>query len=393
MQKNIFKDLKILDHTVYLLGSYASQVFADLGAEVIKIENPRSGGDPGRTVKPFINGVSYYHSALDRNKKSVTLNLKSKEGKEAYLLLLKEADIVFENFRPGVMKRLGIDYEVEKTIKPDIIHCAISAFGQDDPRSLLALHDMNFQAMCGYMYVNGPRHGAIHLADMASAMVSVQDMMAALLQRSATGEGAFCDVKMFDSIVWWNAKLDSKYWFDNKRFEPGDLAFKTLGTYIWETKDGGHVVVCISEEKFLDEFIRLTGMEELRPHMFAKPKEQPKLFAKMEAFFKSKTLDEWKEWIGDKDICATCVMNKEEAVDYILEQNTGLMEVCDYPLTGKTLQTRIPHDISSIPLVPLHSAMAPPALGEQNLEVLEQVGYTRAEINEMADRGACGPIS
>ena len=230
MQKNAFKGIRILDHTAYLLGAYASQVFADLGAEVIKIENPRSGGDPGRHLAPYINGVNYYNTALDRNKKSVTLNLKSEKRKEAYLRLLKGADIVLENFRPGVMKRLGIDYEVEKQIKPDIIHCAISAFGQKDPRSLLAYHDMNFQALCGVMYLNGPKHSAIHLSDMASAMVAIQDMMAALLQRNMTGEGAFCDVKMFDSLVWWNAKLDSRYWFNNKHFEPHEMTFKTLGT-------------------------------------------------------------------------------------------------------------------------------------------------------------------
>lgn len=392
MQKNAFKGIRILDHTAYLLGAYASQVFADLGAEVIKIENPRSGGDPGRHLAPYINGVSYYNSALDRNKKSVTLNLKSEKGKEAYLRLLKGADIVLENFRPGVMKRLGIDYEVEKQIKPDIIHCAISAFGQKDPRSLLAYHDMNFQALCGVMYLNGPKHSAIHLSDMASAMVAVQDMMAALLQRNMTGEGAFCDVKMFDSLVWWNAKLDSRYWFNNKHFEPHEMTFKTLGTWVWETKDGGHVVTCFSEQKFWDQFVDFSGMEELRPHMFARKEEKPELFDKVEAFFKSKTLAEWKEWIGDKDICTTYVMNKDEAVHYILDHDTGLMEICDFPLTGKTLQTRIPHDVTSLPTIPLKEASAPPALGQDIVPILKSVGYTEDEIKAMSAAGECGSL-
>ena len=108
---------------------------------------------------------------------------------------------------------------------------------------------------------------------------------------------------------------------------------------------------------------------------------------------KSKTLDEWKEWIGDKDICATYVNNKTEGIEYILKSNTGLMEYCDFPLTGKTLQTRIPHKISSLPTIPLQEASAPPTLGEDNLQIIESVGYTREEIEDMAATGACGPIA
>lgn len=392
MKSNVFSGLRILDHTSYLLGEYATQVFADLGAEVIKVENIKHG-DYGRTLDPKINGVSYYTCALDRNKKSVSLNLKSEKGKEAYMRLLKDADIVFENFRPGVMKRLGIDYEVEKTVKPDIIHCAISAFGQDDPRSLLAYHDLNFQALCGYMYLNGPRHAPIHLCDMVSSMVAVQDMMAAVMQRNLTGEGAFCDVRMFDCLVWWNAKIDEKWQFSGNRFEYSDLGFRFLGNWIWETKDGRHLALCLNEEKFWERFIDMSGFEEMRPFMKARLEEKPEFFAKMEAFFKTKTLKEWMEWIGDNDICATYVNNKTEAIEYILNQGTGLMEYCDFPLTGKTLQTKIPHDVTSLPVIPLQDASAPPQLGENNAEILSAVGYTADEIKAMADSGACGPIS
>ena len=137
MTENVFSGLTILDHTRYLLGGYATQVFADLGADVIKIEEI-SRGDLCRSDDPKINGVSHYFSALNRNKKSLSLNLKSKAGREAYFRLLERADVVIENFRPGVMERLGIDYSHEKEIRPDIIHCSLTGFGQDDPRSLMA---------------------------------------------------------------------------------------------------------------------------------------------------------------------------------------------------------------------------------------------------------------
>ena len=389
--KNFFEGITILDHTSYLLGEYATQVFADMGATVIKVENMKTG-DYGRTLEPKINGVSYYTCALDRNKKSVSLNLKSEKGKEAYYRLLEKADIVFENFRPGVTKRLGIDYETEKTIKPDIIHVAISAFGQNDPRSLQAYHDLNFQALCGYMYLNGPRHAPIHMCDMISSMVSIQDIMAALIQRSVTGEGAFCDVSMFDCLVWWNAKIDERWQFLGNKFEYSDLAFRFLGNWIWETKDGRHVALCLNEEKFWNTWIDMTGFEEMRDHMKAREEEHPEFFEKMEKFMKSKTLDEWKEWIGDNDVCATYVNNKTEAIDYILKSGTGLMEYCDFPLTGKTLQTRIPHNITTLPIIPLQEASAPPVLGENNMDILESVGYSADEIKAMAAEGACGAV-
>ena len=391
MKKNVFSGLRILDHTSYLLGEYATQVFAELGAEVIKVENMKTG-DYGRTLNPKINGVSYYTCALDRNKKSVSLNLKSEKGKEAYYRLLKDADIVFENFRPGVTKRLGIDYESEKAVKPDIIHVAISAFGQNDERSLLAYHDLNFQALCGYMYLNGPRHAPIHMCDMITAMVAVQDMMAALMQRSLTGEGAFCDVSMFDCLVWWNAKIDEKWHFQGGKFEYSDLTFKFLGNWIWETKDGRHIALCLNEKKFWDTFIDMSGFEDLRPHMMARIEEHPEFFKKMEDFMKSRTLDEWKEWIGDTDICATYVNNKTEAINYILDSGTGLMEYCDFPLTGKTLQTRTPHHVSSLSKIPLKEASAPPTLGQNNMDVLKSAGYSEEEVREMASEGACGPV-
>ena len=393
MKKSPFAGLKILDHTQYILGSMCTQIFADMGAEVIKIENPRSGGDLGRVLGPFIGDISYYHSALNRNKKSFTVNMKSEEGKAAYLKLLKDADVVIETFRPGVMKRLGIDYEVEKQINPDIIHVAISAFGQNDPRSLMAYHDMNLQALSGLVYLNGPQSLAIHPTDLASAAVANQDIMAALLHREKTGEGSFCDVKMFDCLVYWQEKLDSKYWFNDKHLYPSELTFQNLGTWVWELKDGRYLVLCLSESKFWKNFIELANMPELEPYMLARKSENPELFEKVAAFFKTMDYEECKAWMGDVDICGTFAYTKEEAINYILESGTGLEEIVDYPTTGPTLQTRIPHDIDSIPVIPLSESTAPPRLGESNIEVLKSVGYSEDEIRALADAGAIGPLT
>lgn len=390
MTENVFSGLTILDHTRYLLGGYATQVFADLGADVIKIEEI-SRGDLCRSDDPKINGVSHYFSALNRNKKSLSLNLKSKAGREAYFRLLERADVVIENFRPGVMERLGIDYSHEKEIRPDIIHCSLTGFGQNDPRSLMAFHDINFQALSGYLSLNGGKTSPIHLVDLSTAMVAVQSIMAALLQRNGTGKGAFCDIRMFDSFVWWNSILDARYQFSGSRLTADTLDFPVLAYNVYETADSGKISVGMLEDKFWDTFLSLNGLEELKPFKLSHPGEAREAFDTMEQLFKSRTTQEWKKWLEDKDICAMWVMDKTDAVNYILEQDTGLMEYCDFPCTGETLQTRIPQLISSIPVSLKHAAPAP-KLGEHNAAILKELGYSDEEILNMSETGACGTI-
>lgn len=390
MQKNFFKGLRILDHTRYLLGGYTTQFFGDMGAEVIKIESI-GGGDFTRLFEPKINGASYYHVAMDRNKKSLTLNLKSEKGREAYLQLLKQADVVVENFRPGVMSRLGIDYEVEKRMKPDIIHCSLSGFGQRDPRSLLGYHDMNIQGLSGFLSLNGEKNSVLHFTDLAAAMVAIQSISAALLQRMTTGEGAFCDVSMFDSFVWWNSLLDTRYSFAGNQISRDTTAYPFLSYYVWETKDHRYLVSGIAEQKFWEEFLTLIGMEDLKPFMQAKPKENPEVFDRMERLFRSRTLQEWVDYIGDRDVCITPVYTKEEAIRYILDSDAEKLQYCDFTRTGKTLQTLIPHSVSSLP-ISLKDAKEPPALGENNREILEELGYDEKELAEMERNGDCGPL-
>lgn len=388
MGKNYFAGLRILDHTRYLLGGYATQVFADLGAEVIKIESI-GVGDFCRTEEPMRDGVSHYFSALNRNKKSLALNLKSEAGREAYFRLVKTADVVIENFRPGIMTRLGIDFEAEKAVKPDIIHCGMSSFGQKDPRSLKALHDINFQALAGYLSLNGGKITPVHLVDVSTGMVAVQTISAALLQREHTGEGSFCDVKMFDAFVWWNALIDARYDFYGGELETATLDFPALAYNVYATKDGGSVSIGMLEEKFWSSFLQALGREDLRSFKRCRRQEAPEAFAELEEIFLGRTTQEWKDFLVDKDICAMPALTKAEAIDAIVASGTGLMEYVDFPRTGKTLQTRIPISVSTIP-VSLKNSTQCPALGEDSISVLRSVGYSADEIAAMIDSGTIG---
>lgn len=385
LDKNYFSGLKVLDHGRYLLGGYVTQVLADLGAEVIKVESMGSG-DYCRHELPMRNGVSHYYSALNRSKKSIAVDMKSPEGRKAYLRLVESADVVLDTFRPGVMKRLGIDYENEKKVNPKIIHCSISGFGQNDPRSSRALHDINLQAASGFLSLNGGRTTPIHIVDLSASMVAIQSILAALLQREHTGEGAYCDIKMFDSFVWWNSLIDARYDFYGNEMCPEKLDYPALAYDIYDTSDGGKVAIGMLEDKFWSRFLKGVGREDLFPYKLCHKEEAPEAHAELEKVFKTKTRMEWKEFFDGIDTCAMICYTKDEAIQEILASGSGLMGYCDFPRTGKTLQTRLPHDISTLP-VSLDTAFQSPSLGEHSALVLKEVGYTQAEIDALLEKG------
>ena len=208
MAKNTpFSDITVLDFSRYLPGGYATQVLADLGATVIKVEDTGLGDFMRHDYPTKGGGISYYITALGRNKKSVSLNLKNEEVVDWFLKMAQEADIIVESFRPGVTAKLGIDYESIKKLNPGIIYCSISGYGANDPRSKKAQHDLNMQATSGYLSVNHGSTSPLHLCDLSSGMVAGQALLAALYARTVTGEGAYIDISMFDCFVWWNSLL------------------------------------------------------------------------------------------------------------------------------------------------------------------------------------------
>ena len=314
------------------------------------------------------------------------MNFKTQEGREAYFRLVKEADIVVENFRPGVMDRLGIGYEKEKEVNDRIIHCSMSSFGKDDPRSLKALHDINFQALSGYLSLNGAKISPIHFVDVSTGMAAVQSLMAALLLRTATGKGTCCDVRMFDSFVWWNSLIDARLDF-NGDVDSTTLDFPALAYNIYETKDGGHISIAMLEEKFWDSFLQALGRLDLKPYKRCRRQEAPEAFAELEKEFLARTYAEWEEFLADKDICAMPVLGKKEAVEKIVNSNTGLIRYLDFETTGPTLQTRIPIKADGLD-VSIDDASPAPLLGQHTAQILETIGYSAEEVQEMIKKGA-----
>lgn len=381
MTKKAFDNIVVLDMTRYLPGGYSTQVFADLGAEVIKVEDTNRG-DFCRHEPPLKNGSSYYFTALGRNKKSLSINLKNNEGLQAFYWLVHEADVVIESFRPGVAKKLKIDYETLHEINPRLIYCSLSSYGQEDPRSLKPLHDLNIQAQSGYLSLNGWNKAPLHLCDLATAMVSCQSLLIALYDREKTNKGRYIDISMFDSFVWWNSMIDSRWFFQGCEISESTIAYPDNCPFynIFTTKDNGRISVSLIEDKFWNSFCDSIGKPEL------KDRTKTDTYEILKEVFASKTLSEWTEWLKDKDLCIAPVINKTEAINQITTLEPNMISYVNFPSIGSTLQTNLPHAITGL-RPKINEFKAPPKLGEHSREILKKVGFTDEKIHSLIKTG------
>ncbi len=377
--------IRILDLTRLLPGAYASQMLADFGADVIKVEEPESG-DYGRFMPPHgAGGTSLFFTAINRNKRSITLNLKTKEGRAIFLRLVRGADVVLESFRPGVMERLGLGYERLREVRPGIIYCAISGYGQDGPYRLRAGHDLNYAGYAGLLHynrgVNGePAMPPTQLGDLAGgSYLAVVGILAAAVGRTKTGEGRKIDVSMTEGVMSLLPLVASEYLNTGKAPRPGHSALDGgLPCYnIYEAKDGKHVTLGALEPKFWHTFCTHIGHLELLPfHTPVGPGEREEAMEILRAIFKTRTRDEWVAELAEIDACVGPVYSIDEALNDPHAQARG-----DTVTVGKGEETS--QALRSFPRISGaedEQRYAPPAMGEQTEEVLREAGYSDTEI-------------
>lgn len=388
--------MRVLDLSRLLPGAYATQMLADFGADVIKVEEPGSG-DYGRFMPPHgAGGMSLYFLAINRNKRSVTLNLKSEQGREAFLRLVRTADVVLESFRPGVMERLGLGYEQLKEIEPGLIYCAISGYGQDGPYRLRAGHDLNYAGYAGLLnYNRGPQGEPAmpptQLGDLAGgSFMAVIGILAALAGRAQTGTGRMVDVSMTEGVMALLPLVTAAYLNTGEAPIPGHSSLDGgLPCYnIYETADGKHVTLAALEYKFWHTFCTRIGHLELLPfHTPVGPGEREQAIEMLQAIFKTRTRDEWVAELADIDACVGPVNTIDEALSDPQAQARGA-SITGY-LTGESGTTfrtipTFPH-ISGFEQEQRHPA---PDLGEHTAELLQEVGYSEEEIEQMRSGGA-----
>ena len=312
--------IKVIDLSVFLPGPMLTMMMADQGAEVIKIET--AAGDPARDQAPFEGGQSVWFRNLNRGKKSVVLDLKSKGGKTRLWDLIADADVFVEGFRPGVMKRLGFDYAVVALHHPQVVYCSISAFGQTGELAHHPAHDMAVQAMAGFLSVNDGADGrpvvpGLPSADMAAGLTGLSAVLMALIGREKTGKGDYIDCAMFDSLLPWCAHTAGDAIAGGDA--PRSTHQRSLGGaafyQVYTTADGKNVVLGGREMKFVVNLMAALDRPDLITIAERPAGEQDELIMFLRATFLTKSRNEWVAWFADKDVAFSPVLDFREALD------------------------------------------------------------------------------
>ncbi len=400
--------VRVLDLSRLLPGGFCSLLLADFGAEVLKVEDTGMG-DYIRWSPPYYEGAhdsarSALFLSLNRNKRSIRLDLKRDGGREALLRLVGEYDVVLESFRPGVLERLGVGYEQMRERNPRIVFCAISGYGQDGPKRAASGHDMNYLGLIGLLGLSGERGGepmqaAGQIADLGGgALMAAFGIMAALRERDGdgtpaqpgSGEGQIVDVSMADGALSWLAMVAGSYFADGNVPRRGELPL--AGSLIcyrpYECSDGW-VSLGALEPKFWQAWCRGVGREELIAAQFERPGSEA--HAEVQAIFRGRSRGEWETFASQHDCCLEPVLELDEALDSELVRAREMVVEIEQPGAERTVrQLGVPVKLSRTPGE--HDRLPGPALGEHTEEVLLAAGYSTGEVAELLAAGAAaGP--
>lgn len=395
-------DIRVLDLTRLLPGGFCSLLLGDLGAEVLKIEDT-GGGDYLRWAPPYygderragLGTRSAYYLALNRNKRSARLDLKSEGGRETLLRLARTHDVLLESFRPGVLDRLGVGYERLREENPGIVYCAITGYGQAGSQSQRAGHDINYLAQNGLLGLTGapqgpPVQAAGQIADLGGGgMMAAIGILTALRERERSGEGQLVDVSMTDGSLSWLALVAARYLCEGEPLHRGEieLAGRIVCYYPYEASDGW--VSCGAlEPKFWQAFCRGAGSEELIERQFERPGSEA--WERIAAIFRSRTREEWRAFNDEHDCCIEPILDLDEALASELIREREMIVELDQPEVGRVRQLGIPLKLSRTP----GAIRAPaPALGEHTEEALREAGYSEGEISALLRSGAAAGLA
>jgi crotonobetainyl-CoA:carnitine CoA-transferase CaiB-like acyl-CoA transferase len=331
----------------------------------------------------------------NRNKKSIAINLKEKEGQEVLHRLVKRADIFIEQFRAGVAAKLGADYDTLRLVNPRLVYCAFEGFGVSGPYAGRPAHDLDFEALAGILSVTGtedrrPVIPGVPIADLASAFNAAFSILAALRRRDATGKGEFVDVSIFDTAVSLMVLNFARYLGTGEIPVPGETLVTGQWAFynVYETKDGRWITVAAVEPKFWTRLIGVLGLPEFEPDQFAEEPRRGRAIAAFRSTFKGRTLEGWKAVLGKEDIPWAPVQTLPEVVQDPQILSRRMLVETDLGRLGKHKVLAHPAKIEGLSRV---TSAHVPRKGEHTAEVLKSLGYMSVEIAHLRKRGVIGP--
>ncbi|MDY7032664.1 MAG: CaiB/BaiF CoA-transferase family protein [Thermodesulfobacteriota bacterium] len=382
--------IKILDVSRLLPFNYCTMMLADLGAEVLKVEEPGMG-DYMRWLPPKLKKENAIFLMANRNKRSMTLNFREEKGKEILRQLAKENDVLFESFRPGVMNKLGVGYENLKEVNPKLVFCSSTGYGQTGPYKDRPGHDMNYISVAGILEATGRHTGApvipgIPVADMSIGIFSAFSILAGIMARDRTGKGQHIDVSMTDCMVSYNMMniADFVVGQQSQDAEKFGITGETPCYNVFKTKDGKFISLGNIEGKFWKNTLKLINREDLDKFQFATGEEGEKAMEELQKVFLSKTRKEWLDIFEGQDICYAPINSAEDVVaDPQVRQREMIFEM-EHPVEGTITTVGFPFKFSE---TPGNVRMPSPTLGQHTEEVLKGLGYNDSDIQEMKEKG------
>lgn len=387
------QNIRVLDLSRVLAGPYCTMVLGDLGAEVIKVEPPE-GDETRGWGPPFAGGESAYYLCVNRNKRSMVVNLKTEEGKNILREFAMQSDVLVENFRPGTLKKFGLDFETLQALNPGLVYCSISGFGQTGSLRDKPGYDFMIQAMGGIMSVTGEPDGepmkvGVAVADLFAGQNAVIAILAALQARTFTGKGQFIDIALFDSELGWLANVASNFLISGNAPKRYGNAHANIVPYQSFQSSDGWLVVAVGNDKQFEAFCQVIG----QPDLSIDPKFQTNkvrvenreaLIAMLKPIFMQKTVSEWLALIGDRFPCGP-INNFEQVFSMPHVQEREMLVQMEHPTIGALPLVGSPLKMGG---TPVSYRLPPPLMGQHTSEVLQNVlGLSEVKVNELAEGG------
>lgn len=390
-------DLRVLDLTRVLAGPFATMVLGDLGAEIIKVEMPGTGDDTRQWGPPFIEGESAYFLSINRNKKSITLNLKNEKAKQIAYKLAEFSDVAIENFTPGVAKKLGLDYQALKRVNPRIVYCSISGFGQDGLYRNWPSYDIVMQAMGGLMSITGepgrpPVRIGVAVSDIIAGMYAVISILAALWARDRSGMGQWIDISLLDSTVSVMTYMAGYYFATGQNPRPAGSSHPTIVPYqAFKCKDCSYLIVAVGNDRHWELMCKSIEAEHLLKnprfmHNAERVQNRDELIPELEKRFLNKSRDEWFKLLTGAGVPSGPVYTMSEIFGDPQVLHRGMLVEMHHPKAGKVELIGSPMKFTE---TPVQIRTPPPLIGENTVEVLKKLlDYSDDDVEKLREENA-----